>query len=104
MVNRTVCLAERDLALPDKTIMYYVYVLKSLIKDHLYVGYSKDLRTRVKAHNSKKVKATRRYAPWKLVYYEAYLANQDATKRERQLKMHAVKEELKSRLKYGLKE
>ncbi len=32
--------------------------------------------------------------PLKLVYYEAYLDKSDATRREKQPKMHAAKEEL----------
>ena len=36
--------------------------------------------------------------PWILVYYEAYRNKKDATKREKLLKMHAVKDELRSRI------
>lgn len=82
--------------------MYYVYILKSLRNRDVYVGYSEDLRERVKYHNSGLVKATKPNMPWKLVYYEAYLGKQDATKRERQLKMHRAKEELKIQIKNSL--
>lgn len=82
--------------------MFYVYVLKSKINNDIYVGYSKNLKNRFKAHNSGKVKSTKAYKPWILVYYEAYKNKEDATKREKQLKMHAAKKELISRLKYSL--
>lgn len=49
------------------------------------------------------VKSTRNFAPWSLVYYEAYKEKLDATKREKRLKMHAAKQDLKNRLKYSLR-
>ncbi len=74
--------------------VYYVYLLKSLKKERVYVGYSGDLRVRVEAHNLGKVRSTKYYRPWRLVYYESYLNQHDATKREKQLKLHAAKEVL----------
>lgn len=82
--------------------MFYVYVLKSSVNKDLYVGFSEDLGSRVKFHNSGKVRSTKSYRPWVLVYYEAYRVKNDATKREKQLKMHAVKNELTGRLKNSL--
>ncbi|MDD5146311.1 MAG: GIY-YIG nuclease family protein [Candidatus Pacebacteria bacterium] len=58
--------------------MYYVYVVK-LPNNKLYIGFSSDLKTRIKAHEYKKdIKG--------LIYYEAYQNEQDARNRERQLK------------------
>jgi putative endonuclease len=82
--------------------MHYVYALKSLNNHDLYIGSSDNLRTRFNAHNKGKVKSTKSQRPWKLVYYEAYKSKKDSTKRECQLKMHAVKNELKRRLKNSL--
>ena len=56
--------------------MYYVYVLK-IKYGKLYIGYTGDLRRRLKEHKTK--------IP-ELIYYEAYKNKEDATKRERQLK------------------
>ena len=81
--------------------MYYVYFLKSVNRNRFYVGYTTDLRKRFEKHNNKRVKSTAFYAPWELVYYEAYRDKLIATKRESELKIHAVKENLLSRL--GLK-
>ena len=83
--------------------MFYVYVLKSRTNGDIYVGYSRDLRTRVNTHNKGKVRSTKAYKPWTLVYYEAYKVKKDATKRERELKLHAAKNSLIERLKGSLK-
>lgn len=74
--------------------MHYVYILKSEVDGRIYVGFSSDLRARLLRHNSRRVRSTKAYAPWKLIYYEAYRAKGDATKREKQLKMHAPKNDL----------
>lgn len=84
--------------------MYYVYALKSLDNNDLYIGFSKNLKTRINAHNCGRVKSTKPYRPWKLVYYEAYYSNNDARKREYQLKQSCYKEELKKRITESLKD
>ena len=68
--------------------MYYIYVLKSQKWNKPYFGYTKDLIKRVKEHNTESTKSTRHGIPWKLVYYEAYLEELDARKRELQLKKY----------------
>ncbi len=95
--------AKPDHALRDSgQFMHYVYVLVSLTNKDLYVGSCSDLRRRFKQHNDGVVTSTKSYRPWRLIYYEAYLNKRDATKREKKLKMHAVKEELKSRITYSM--
>ena len=84
--------------------MYYVYVLKGK-DDRLYIGYTKDLRKRVELHNSKKVFSTARRGPMKLVYYEAYTNQQDATGREKKLKeFKSSYSQLKKRISASLRE
>ena len=83
--------------------MYYVYVLKSDNNGDVYVGFSSNLKQRLETHNSGKVRSTKANKPWKLIYYEAYRGKLDATKREKNLKMHAAKNELLKRLKVSLK-
>lgn len=82
--------------------MFYVYVLKSIKNGDIYIGYSEDLRERYKNHNQGNVKATKFNCPWKLVFYEAYKDKRDVAKRERQLKGHKSKIDLKKQLKYSL--
>jgi putative endonuclease len=82
--------------------MYYVYALVSVKNSDLYIGYSKDLKRRFTEHNDGQVTATKGYRPWRLAYYEAYANKYDATIREKQLKMHKAKEDLKNQLKHSI--
>ena len=87
--------------------MYYVYILQSQKKlNWLYKGSTSDLKRRVTEHNSGKNFSSAPYAPFKLIYYEAYLLKEDAEKREKYLKtsigMRVIKKQLSNYLKsYG---
>ena len=61
---------------------FYVYVLKSITKDFIYIGYTTDLRRRFGEHNNKENLSTKHYAPLELIHYEAYRNSQDAHQRE----------------------
>lgn len=63
--------------------MYYIYILESKRDNNLYVGYSNDLKRRFEEHNNGDVDATKNRRPFKLIYYEAFLNQQDATSREK---------------------
>lgn len=66
--------------------MYYTYVLISLKNDKYYIGYTSNLEKRLLEHNSGRVRFTKRYAPWKLYYFEEFINIKDAMSREKQLK------------------
>ena len=83
--------------------MYYVYVLKNE-KGNLYIGFTKDLKERLKKHNSKGSRYTSRYDEWKLVYYEAYVSEKDAREREKRLKDGRARYLLKQRIKHSEEE
>ena len=83
--------------------MYYVYLIKSINKNFLYVGSTSDLKCRFAEHNHGTQKATKAYAPYKLIYYEAYTSKSDALLREKALKHHgSVIGHLKKRVKNSL--
>jgi len=82
--------------------MYYAYVLYSRKDNKLYYGHSCDLIRRCKEHHSGKVQATKSRRPLILVYYEAYLAEADAVKREKELKTGIEREKIKERIKHSL--
>jgi putative endonuclease len=68
--------------------MFYLYILKSLADKKIYIGYTNDLKRRMCEHHSGKSFATSFRLPVKLVYYEAYLSEGDARKREQKLKQY----------------
>ena len=65
---------------------WYVYIIECLKDGDHYVGLTNDLRSRFKAHNQKKVFATKSRIPFKLIYYEAHRNKNDAAAREQFLK------------------
>lgn len=80
-------------------MFFYVYTLESKLNKQLYVGSTKDLVCRIKEHNLGRNFSTKPYRPWKLIYYEANLNEQDAKRRERYLKTNQGGRLLKRRLK-----
>lgn len=66
--------------------MYFVYVLENNKSSFLYIGFTKDLKKRLKEHQSGKSKYVGHRGKWDLVYYEAYKSMKDAVVRERMLK------------------
>ncbi len=69
--------------------MFYLYVLKSKKDNEKYIGSTRDLRKRLEMHNSGKVYSTKLRKPFELIYYEAYKAEKDARKREKNLKLRS---------------
>lgn len=78
--------------------MFYTYLLKSKKYDKFYTGSTSDLRKRLKQHNDGMSNYTKKYIPYKLIYYEVCLNEQDARSREKYLKTGMGKRYLKNRL------
>lgn len=78
---------------------YFVYVLLSEKDNKFYTGYTKNIELRFEQHQKGLVKSTRNRRPFKLIYYEACLNQQDATHREKYLKSFYGKMFLRNRLK-----
>ena len=66
--------------------MFYVYVLHSEKDGQLYTGFTDNLKSRIGKHENGLVRATKHRRPLKLIYYEAYLLESDAKRREKYLK------------------
>ena len=60
--------------------MFYVYVLRNETGG-FYIGYTADLKRRFRDHNAGLVRSTRGRR-WSLIYYEAYVSEGVARKRE----------------------
>jgi putative endonuclease len=82
--------------------MHYVYVLSSATDGGFYIGYSVNLWKRFDNHLSGGSFATRHRGPWQLIYYEAYLNQEDALGRERYLKSGSGRRFLKAQLRHYL--
>jgi putative endonuclease len=79
--------------------MYYTYVLQRDMDKGFYVGFTKDLKLRFKRHSKGEVESTRDRRTLNLIYYEACLSQDDATKREKYLKTYHGKMFIKRMLK-----
>ena len=79
--------------------MYYSYVLRSKKDNGFYIGFTKDLKLRFEQHTKGNVDSTKNRRPLKLIYYEACLNQEDATKREKYLKTYNGKRFIHKRLK-----
>ena len=71
--------------------MYFVYLIRNRKTRNFYIGYSEDLKRRIKEHKENNPE---------LIYYEAYKSEADARNRERNLKQRGqavrrLKEQLK---------
>jgi putative endonuclease len=76
--------------------MNYVYALKSLNKNYIYVGITKNIDERLKRHNQGYEKTTKPYRPFILIYQETFASRVEARKKEIYLKSGIGKEFLKN--------
>jgi putative endonuclease len=82
--------------------VFYVYVLRSESDSGFYIGFSTNLRARLRQHQEGASFATKSRGPWKLIYFEAYLNQEDALGRERYLKSGAGRRFLRTQLRHYL--
>ncbi len=80
---------------------FYVYAIRSIIDNRVYVGISSDVEARLKYHNLGKVFSTKGYRPWEILYKEFIGSRIDARKREKYFKSGCGKEYLKSKIILG---
>ncbi|MGM0944910.1 MAG: GIY-YIG nuclease family protein [Bacteroidota bacterium] len=76
-------------------IEYFVYAIKSLERNYIYVGMTDNPERRLQQHNSGKGKATKPFAPFRMIYLEKVGTREQARKREKYLKSGVGKEFLK---------
>jgi putative endonuclease len=62
--------------------MYYVYILRSEKDKKLYIGFTANLRDRIKNHNLGLNSSTKNRRPLKIIYYEAFENEHDAREKE----------------------
>ncbi len=67
-------------------MFFYVYVLESLKDSKRYIGYTINLKKRIKEHQNSKSFSTKPRLPIKLIYFEDCLDEVDAKRREQYLR------------------
>jgi putative endonuclease len=83
---------------------YYVYILRSMKNDSIYIGCTGDLMKRFDEHTKGLNRSTLRMLPIKLIYVEGFKSKRDAYLREKRLKQHgSALRNLKSRLRFTLR-
>lgn len=80
---------------------YYVYLLECQDDKSWYIGFTGDLKTRVKDHQNKRgCRTTSMKNNWELIYYESCLEKSDAIGREKFLKGGSGRKYLKKQLRH----
>lgn len=84
--------------------MYYFYIIRSVKNGKLYLGFTPNLKARLKSHNLGGNKATKPYTPYKLIFYSSFINEQDAVNCEKYFKTTAGWRRIKGMLQNTLKE
>ena len=85
--------------------MYCVYILYSKKSEKFYIGLTDSIEKRIQEHNSPDNHGwTKKFQPWIVSYFEAYLTASEARIRELSLKHHGKTwTELRKRILRSLK-
>ena len=75
--------------------MYFVYVIKSIERNYIYVGLTSNLERRISQHQDGEERTTRAYRPFKLLHSEKFPIRIEARNREKYLKSGVGKEWIK---------
>ena len=73
--------------------MWYTYIIKSQNKKWYYVGSTNGLERRLKEHNFGKVKSTKNYLPFKIIFTKEFILEEEARNYERLLKDKRIEKE-----------
>ena len=79
-------------------VFFMVYVLESLADGNRYIGYTENLKRRLEEHQRGYNFSTKFRRPFKLIYFEGCLNQEDAKQREKYLKTTAGSRFLGQRL------
>jgi putative endonuclease len=75
--------------------MFYVYSIKSLTRNYIYVGLTNNIERRFVEHNNGENRSTKAYKPFVLIFTEQFETRQEAREKEKYLKSGVGKEFLK---------
>ncbi|MFH1036852.1 MAG: GIY-YIG nuclease family protein [Patescibacteria group bacterium] len=75
--------------------MYYVYILKSIKDNDIYIGQTNNLKRRILEHNNGRVSSTKARRPFKILEFSEFSLRDEAVKIEREWKKGYKREEIK---------
>jgi len=81
---------------------YYVYILLSLYDKNFYIGLTNNLKRRLSEHKQGRNISTAKRLPLKLIFYESFLSEKDARRREKYFKITKGKKTLRLMLRETL--
>ena len=77
-------------------MIYYVYALKSLERNYIYVGLTNNVQRRMMEHNYSYNRTTKPYRPFVLILTEEFPSRAEARLKEKELKTTKGKRYLKN--------
>lgn len=80
--------------------MFYTYILKSRLNNSYYIGSCSNLKNRIDLHNKGRVKSTKRYILWDIIYYEEFNNLKNARQRELQIKSWKKRKTIENLIKH----
>ncbi|MCF7874221.1 MAG: GIY-YIG nuclease family protein [Candidatus Omnitrophica bacterium] len=75
--------------------MYFVYILLNKARTRTYTGVAEDVKKRLKEHNTGKVKFSRPYRPYEIIYTKSFETLKEARQKERFYKSTTGRRKLK---------
>jgi len=75
--------------------MHYLYILINEAKTRTYTGVADDVEKRLVDHNSRKVKSSRPYRPYKIIHTESFETLSEARQKEKFYKSTTGRRKLK---------
>ena len=75
---------------------YFVYCLYSDLYDRLYIGQTSNIEIRFKQHCDGNVISTKRYLPYRIIYFEEVPDRASAFRREKELKVSSRRKYLRT--------
>ena len=76
--------------------MFYVYAIKSLARNYIYVGMTDNIERRLLQHNNGENKSTKTYKPFIIIHSESFATRPEARTKEIYFKSGVGKEYLKT--------
>ena len=79
--------------------MFYVYIIRSIkCEDQIYIGFTENIKRRIKEHNIAENGHTAKHKPWKLIHVLVFFHKKKALDFETYLKTSSGKAFMRKRL------